>query len=737
MTTFTKMAVRSITLLLSCAALSVSADTQLEEITVTAQKREQGLQDVPIALSAFQSEFIEGVGAELIDDLARFTPALTTQASTQGEPNIYIRGIGSNDFGVGGDISVGVFIDDIYVGRISGAISDLADAERVEILKGPQGTLFGRNTIGGAISITTKKPGQETAGKVKVETGSYNKKRVDASIEGAVTDSVTMRLSGLYNRRDGWKHNDFDNTDVEDENNRGLRWTTVFNNDAGFDAMFKLNYDKIDVISRGPQSTNPLYANGDFYDDINSDLGDNGLEKRSLYDASVHLGWDWGDYEFQSITGVRDTDYKSRKDTTGSGSRDARLRTNIFVDARQYSQEFRLNFDDGGDLFWFLGTSIFYEDVEQDSLLESTNETVKYVIQDRQPAIFPFIAVDFPDGVDYYEYLENAGEYYSYAVYGDATWKFTEDWELTFGLRYTLDEKEHMVDSRGPEPDKLVFFGTENFPGVVYQDLPVDENDESWDAWTPRLVLRWNQSDSNMFYGSIAKGFKSGGFNSFAPGNPFDPEFVWSYELGNKSSWLDNRLQLNAALFYYDYEDLQVNNIEGAVVVLRNAGEAQGQGFEFDANWLISENWQLMLSGNYLDTEFKEFVAAIDNVATDLAGDQMPLAPELQFSATLMYDTMLNSGASVDARLSYSWSDDYYFSVSNTPDEYQDAFGTVDARIAWTDASSHWTVAVFGQNLTDEEYLVDAGGLAKYDLNAAIAVAAIGRTVGVSAAYQF
>ena len=751
---------------LSCSALSmvlcfttsaISAENQLEEVLVTAQKREQGLQDVPIALSAFQSDFIQGVGAELIDDLARFTPALTTQSSTQGEPNIYIRGIGSNDFGIGGDISVGVFIDDIYVGRISGAISDLADAERVEILKGPQGTLFGRNTIGGAISITTKKPGEEHAGKIKIETGSYNKRRVDASIEGGVTDNISMRLSGLYNRRDGWKDNDFDHSEVEDENNSAIHLTSVYNDNSNFEAMVKLSYDKVDVISRGPQSTNPLYANGGFFDDINSDLGDNGLEKREIYDTSLHLSWDWGDYSFKSISGYRDTDYDSRKDATGTGSRDARLRTNIFVEAQQYSQEFRLNFDDDGDLFWFLGASIFYEEVEQYSILESTNETVKVLGMKVNPVLFPFIIHEFPDGVDisenqqspgvycdldknpgnYCEDLNNSGEYYSYAVYGDATWKFIPDWELIVGLRYTLDEKEHVIDSRGPMPAKPLLGGLLNFEGMVYKDLPVEKNDESWDAWTPRIVLRWTQSENNMFYGSVSRGFKSGGFNSFTPGIPVDPEFVLSYELGNKSSWLDNRLQINAALFYYDYEDLQVNNIENNIVVLRNAAEAEGQGFEMDATWLLSENWQVMLSGNYLDTEFKEFVAAIDNEPTELSGETMPLAPEYQLSATLMYKQTLSSGAGLDARLSYSWSDEYYFTVGNTPDEYQQSYGTVDARVAWTDASDHWTVAVFGQNLADEDYLVEAGGLTKYDLDAPIVVSAIGRTAGISLAYQF
>ena len=709
---------------------------QLEEVLVSAQRRDQGLQDVPIALTAFQGDFIEAAGAELIDDLARYTPALTVQNSSQGEPNIYIRGIGSNDFGVGGDISVGVFIDDIYVGRIHGAIMDLADAERVEILKGPQGTLFGRNTIGGAISIVTKKPGEELAGRIKVEGGSYDKRRIDAAIEGAVTDNIAMRLSGLVNKRDGWKDNDFDNSEVENEDNSGAKLTAVYRPEGAFEAMFKLSYDEVDSTSRGPQSTNPIYANGGPYDSINSDLGDQGQEARELWDSSVHLSWDLDNYKFKSITGYRETDYRSRKDTTGTGSRDARLRTNITMDAEQYSQEFRLNFDDGGDLTWFAGASVFYENVNQGSLLESTNETIKVIGPTRDPA-FNLIIGDFPDGGNYYETLENGGKYYSYAAYGDVTWNFAEQWELITGLRYSLDEKEHFVESFGPTPVKPVFGGLLNFPGVVYQTAPRADNDERWDAWTPRAVLRWTESDNNMYYGSVSRGYKSGGFNSFLPNNDFDPEYVWSYELGNKSSWLDNRLQINTAIFYYDYEDLQVNNIENAIVVVRNAGEARGQGIEFDATWLFAENWQLMMSGNYLDAEFKKFTPAINNTPTDLSGQTMPLAPELQFSMTLIHNQLLSSGANIDYQLSYSWSDDYYFEVGNTKDEYQDSFGLLDGRIAWSSANANWELAVFGQNLTDEEYLSYAGGLAKYDLNAAVTSAALDRTLGASVEYRF
>ncbi|WP_169714043.1 TonB-dependent receptor domain-containing protein [Oceanicoccus sagamiensis] len=210
-----------------------------------------------------------------------------------------------------------------------------------------------------------------------------------------------------------------------------------------------------------------------------------------------------------------------------------------------------------------------------------------------------------------------------------------------------------------------------------------------------------------------------------------------SYELGNKSSWLENRLQFNAAYFYYDYEDLQVNNIEGALVVIRNAGEATGQGIEFDMTWLMTESLQLLVSGNYLNAEFDEFSPAIDNIPTDLSGETMPLAPEFQLSTSLLYNQVLSSGGEIDYRVSYSWTDEYYFEVGNTEEEAQDSFGLVDARIAWTSADTQWQVAVFGQNLTDEEYLNYAGGLAKYDLDAPITVSAIDRTFGASLEYSF
>jgi len=733
--------VNAILVSLTIAGLSAAVQAngyELEEITVTAQKREQGLQDVPLALTAFQADFIDNTHTELIDDLAKYTPSLTLQNSTQGEPNIYIRGIGSNNYGVGGDTSVGVFIDDIYVGRIHGSISDLADAERVEILKGPQGTLLGRNTIGGAINVTTKNPSEMTAGHLKIEGGSYNKRRIDGSIEGAVTDTTNVRLSGLINKRDGWKENDYDNSSVENENNSAVKLTAVYAPQDNFSATLKLGYDDLDIIARGPQSSNPLYSNGNAFDDIYSDLGNDAKEARELWDASLHLNWDRDDYALKSITGYRNTDYKSRKDTTGTGSRDTSLHTNTNMQAEQFSQEFRLNYDNNGDFIWFIGTSIFYEDVTQGSILESTNETIKNIGPTVDPSFTLLgLAAYFPDGENYYESLNNGGQYYSYAAYGDATWDFSDSLALTLGLRYTQDDKKHFIESYGPTPVKPLLGGLFNFPGVVYKTEDKVNSKKSWNAWTPRAVLNWTMSDTSKLYGSISRGYKSGGFNSFSPNNSFNPEYVWSYEAGLKSSLLENRLTLNAALFFYDYKDLQVNNIEGAVVVLRNAGKAQGQGLEFDATWMMSENWQLLVSGNYLEATFKEFTPAIGGVSTDLADKTMPLAPEFKLSVSLAHNQHLSNGDTVDYRLSYSWTDEYYFDIGNTPDEYQSNFALIDARIAWTSPNERWTVAVFGQNLTDVDYMTYAGGQAKYDLNAPIYVGAIGRTLGANADYRF
>jgi len=757
-------------IVLALTAVPGLADTAgyaLEEIIVTAQKRVESLQDVPIAISAFEGDFLDRANITNISDIAAHTPGFSSSAANPVSPQIFMRGIGTDDFGIASDPSVGLFIDGVYYGRAGGAITDLEDVQRIEVLKGPQGTLFGRNTIGGAISITTERPSDEVEGSVSVKLGKYDNKSISATFNTPIVeDKLHVRGSVKKTRQGGWQSNLQDGRDDGANTNNAsgrlsLTWmptevvdVTLKNNwsrtDENFGYQKALNVMGQDSVASANAVLQGFAAAAGYapqtidavaLDPINFDLGraDTAVAggpsvfDRHLRGHSVRIDWNLNEnYELTSVSAYRD--YTLTTAEPSGLSLDVFSTRAASEEVETYSQELRLNasFD---TIEWFIGLSAFRED----SAI-STEATAR--ISD--PFIASLIGAVWGVPFDVFYTLDEtstaSNRTDSYAAFGDTTWDLTEDWSLSLGLRYTYDKKAFGLNNPGfvgveldSNPD-LAASGIlvwENL-GVVFPsnldgvgEPVVDKQQDNWENLSGRVVLSHDFSEDIQSYFSVAQGYKSGGFNTVPGVNPatfeisnaaFAPEEVISYELGIKSSLLDSRLRVNAALFQYEYSDLQVvsEDPSSLAAVILNAGQATGTGLELDIAYLATENLQLSASMAWLEAEYDQFRIS-DSV--NLKGQELNRAPTFSGSLGLDYNIAIEMPGEVRLTANYSYTGEQRYTPTLGSDVIADdsklaiegAYGLVSGKISYISENQDWEVSLWGTNLTDEQYLAERG----------------------------
>jgi len=762
----------SAAIMLTLSAVPGLADTAgyaLEEIIVTAQKRAESLQDVPIAISAFEGDFLDRANITNISDVAAHTPGFSSTAANPALPQIYMRGIGTDDLGIASDPSVGFFIDGVYYGKAGGAITDLQDIQRIEVLKGPQGTLFGRNTIGGAISITTQRPSNEVEGSVSVKRGNYDHNSVSATFNSPlIEDQLYVRGSIKKTEQDGWQSNLQDGRDDgANTNNASGRLSLTWMPSENIEVTLKNNWSRTDENIGYHKALNVLgqesidsanavlqgFATAAGYapetiaavalDPINFDLGTADTTvaggpaffDRRLRGHSVNVNWDLNEnYQFTSISAYREY---SANSTRPSGVPFDLIVIDGSEEVETYSQEFRLNasFD---TIEWFVGVSAFREDAA--SFSQATSR-----ISDPSTAALISAVWGVPFDVFYVldESSAASNRTDSYAVYGDTTWDFSEDWSLSLGIRYSRDEKTFELNNPG-----FAGVGLDSNPDfaasgiLVWENLGVvfpsnldgvgvsvsDKKQADWQNLSGRVVLSHDLSEDIQTYFSVAQGYKSGGFNTVPGVNPatleisnaaFDPEEVISYELGIKSSLFDSRLRLNAALFQYEYADLQVfaEDPTSLAAVILNAGGATGTGLELDVVYLASENLRLSASMAWLEAEYDEFRIS-DSV--NLKGQELTRAPTFSGPLGLDYNIDIELPGELRLTANYSYTGEerqapYLESdliADDTSLAIEDAYGLVSAKMSYTSEDQDWEVSLWGTNLTDEQYLAERGDLA-------------------------
>lgn len=685
----------------------------LEEIVVTARKRSESLQETPISVTAFTSEALAERGMESTRDLGAYTPNLVSSNGSAVSGNnsagsFFIRGIGQIDFTLNADPGVGLYVDEVYIARAMGSVMELLDLEAVEVLRGPQGTLFGRNTIGGAISLRSRPPAQEFGATAEVELGSDNLRRARVSADLPVTSTLLTRFSASYTQRDGFVHRLADGIDLGDTNALAARIATrwlpsdavtvdlvidgsrhreespptkaaALDGASAFGAFHNGVAAGSSACVPPPGSFtdracfNSQFLTGDSYTTHATNHSQSDLD---AWGASLTVTVEPGDaLTFKSITAYRDTEALGFRD--GDNSPHVIAQTQDVWDHRQFSQELQLAGSVSDDaLEWIIGLYYFEEQGTNINLVN-----------------FAPIAIRSGGAVD------ND----STALFGQATWHLTDAFSITGGLRYTdetrrFDPDQFVIEDRNPDPAARLPTG---FPLV-----PPDEVATSISELTPYLNLAYQWSDDVMTYVTYAEGFKSGGFTQRVfpplPATPsFRPEFVKSYELGAKFTGFDQRLRLNAATFFTDYTDLQVLALIGVAPTTQNAAAAEIRGFELELSARPVAELTFEAGVGYVDAEYTSIGSQVIGLS---ASSEFAQIPKWTGNASIAYRFNFGSGAVLTPRVDWSYHSDVFMDAINTPAIHQGSYDLLGASLTWLSADQHWQARLSGTNLTDERY---------------------------------
>lgn len=746
-----------------------STDWLIEEITVTARKREEGLQSTPLSISAFSGESLEFRGVDKVDAIADFTPNLSfgnspTFGGASNSAAIYIRGIGQKEFVPTVDPGVGLYVDGVYIARSVGGILDLIDIERVEVLRGPQGTLFGRNTIGGAISITTRKPAEEFSGRAAVTYGTDDRLDVVGSVNVPLADNLFSSFSAGRLAQDGYVHRP-DGTNLGDEDTltgrAALRWLASPALEVNFSvegtrsrengpAFTLIGIDKGEVINRGTGAVDP---NTPPMALINNQMASflagwpaPGLGGPDAYDPCVFLPGAIpgvpsdinpavpGCYDDRYIRGkgenlgtapaFSDTDIRAANLTVDWQIND-RLSAKSITAWRDLDADFAR---DGDHSPLRVSQYLDHMDLRQFSQEFQLNgnsmaDRLHWVLglyyfkeSGDNENILNFVMSKFRSG--------GAIDNESWAGFFQGSYDITDQWHLTVGLRHTSEDKEFRPDqvilenyfagSGDPKLDAPFMQAGQRILPYLWKKQSLSEN-------TPMVNLSYDWNDDLMVYGSYSEGFKSGGFTQrvFPPivagftapaGTPdidlipeFAPEYVKVYEVGFKYSTPGRGLRLNGAMFHTKYDDLQVQVFTSVAPVTKNAASATINGFELEMQAVPADGWFAEAAIGYLDAGYDK----VDPVETWLfKSDKFERVPEWSMSAALSRQFDLAGVGTLTPRVDWSWRSKVYNDSFNSPPLVQPDFSLVNTNLTFTDKSGHYDVVAAVRNLTDKEYMI-------------------------------
>ncbi|MCB1680011.1 MAG: TonB-dependent receptor [Halioglobus sp.] len=700
------------------AAQVALAQPKLEEVLVTAQKRAQDIQDVPISITAFSGAYLEENGVKTVEDVARLTPNFTISNSSQQTNNrIAIRGIGSvGNSGI--EPSVGVFIDGVYYPRPGAVIGQLLDIASFEVLRGPQGTLFGRNTPMGALNVTTNNPSYETEGMVEIGYGDYDALEVGGVFNTPFTDKIAGRLAVKYADRDGYGENILTGDEFGAREDTNIRGKVSFDLSDRLSVLVTADYSEIDAgggaIEVLNSTANPrldgtlkaLFGNGvttrDSYDhDVSQEHLDDLHDEQS--GLAVDINYDFSNgIRLRSITAYREWE----ADVYESALRipaNMVLRDTLY-ETETRSQEFQLISPGGETIDWVAGLFYYEEEYTIDQAFDAGEDyctpTVAALVGGPQGALCDTLQQDRMVESLFTQDLD------SIAVFGQATWNLSEAFTLTLGARYTKDEKDGDFDQVVNNPFGALVRTNETVLGM--------ERSDEKSTWFGNV--NWFVTQDIMLFATASTGYKSGGFNSeggnVALGEEkriFGPEEASNFELGIKSTLLDGTMTANVTAYRTDLEDFQDRLFDGLSFVVVNAGEVRQQGVEADLAWAPLEQLSLRAGISYLDSEYLEF----DNAPglpggppQDLEGESKPYSPEWQSSLSADWSADLTGGTQWFVGASWSWIDEQNLGgvSNNNPQSVQDAYSLVNARVGIRAASGDWSVTLFGNNLTDEDY---------------------------------
>ncbi len=738
---------------LVCTDLAAAADQDaaagLEEIVVTANRREENLQSVPLSITAFSGAELQAQGISDLKGITERTPGFTMGEFNPGQTQLYIRGIGSNEDGAGGDQSVVVFVDEVYIGRSAGQDVDLFDLERVEVLRGPQGTLFGRNVVGGAISVTSSKPTAETRTALEGTYGSYGTTTLRGFASGGLSDNLFGKISFSSRRRDGYLENQygkyaslsgqsgtssFGYPDRLRKVNRdsiraALRWVP---SDA-VELNVTASYGTVDedgatrhvipgtasvatggrVISAQHAALMPGYDD-DYLKVINDQAG---RFTNDIVGVTARLDWKMTPgVLFTGIAAHREVDAINIEPWLGSIALSRVLASTgqgpfTYGGNNDYSDnsvtdslEFRLTSQGEDRLTWVAGLYLLQEDNYR---LETNSTALRFIANKALTGT----GLNFNNDVAADDQTIKAK---SYAVFGQVGYDFTERLSGVFGGRWTSDDKKQRR------------IGTPNALNPRTNFNLTSEAD--WSEFTGKVGLNFKVSDDVFLYATASQGYKAGGFQGFAPSavaasTPFDPETALSYELGAKTEWLDRRLRLNASVFQTDYEDLQIlqslvpiNSPPGTpgVLITQNAANAEIKGAELEFSVAPMAGLTLQGGITVLDTAFKDFFvpagyqAPTGQAATNTSrvGKKLRNAPDLAYNVLARYRHGLANGDSLSYQIDWRHKDEVNSDPDNLAFAFIPAYDLSDLRVTWANESGNVEIEGWVTNLFNENYLI-------------------------------
>jgi len=741
------------------AALCMPALAQqlvLEEVVVTAQKRAQSLSDVPISVNAVGGDTMRNASLMDLADLTPYIPNFQKSDTVLGQ-YLVIRGIGSG-INQGFEQSVVQFVDDVPLGRGPLARVPFADLDRIEVMRGPQNVLFGKNAVAGALAMVTAQPTDEFTGRLLLEyEPEYQTSLVTGMLSGPITDSLRGRLSVRYYDDGGYYENNLNGDDEanrEDQTIRGiLSWDitdnlqadlkverTSFQLDGRTDELI-FGYGNREEGSPFAGLTYPQIAGlvGQFTgQDIGSDDGEQNYRRNTNIDevseldadnVTLTLNWGIGDATLTSVSAYLGYETDEFLDSDGSGI-DAFTQTQQ-EEYDQFTQEIRLVSPGGETIDWIVGAYYMDWELDFDADFLVDDESLWSALGALGPAIGRPDLAALGALSNLLNQRRYAGDSETYAAFGQATWNMSDVTRLTLGARYTREDKSgtrrmDVFNSATGELDitqaaiASAVFGVDwanlgEATGGVFpvHDLAADRSESSF---TPSAVFEWDVGEDVMLYGSVATGFKAGGFD--ARGNradnfEYEDENVLSFELGAKGRYLDGRLEVNAALFHSQYDDLQVSQFDGTLgFVVGNAAEATSQGLELDGRLLLTDGLTWSFAAAYLDFEFDDYqnatCSALDTLLTgetlcDRTGETNIYSPEWSASTSFDYFTSISRSWDFRARLDVNYKAEHFVEVTLNPDIEQDAYTQINAQLALE--SGNWIFALVGKNLTDEEIL--------------------------------
>lgn len=786
------------TLALALAPVAALAQPMLEEVVVTAQKRTESLQDVPIAVAAMSGEKINDQGITNLEELTLYIPNVNINQG-QAQPNLYIRGVGSGT-NVGFEQSVGMYIDGVYSGRGALAAVPLTmDLERVEVLKGPQGILFGKNTIGGAINITTAKPSFENEGMVDaLYSDDHGEQIYNLMLNGEITDRIAGRLAVRYDGMDGWWDNKLLKEQGPNSDNWYGRAGLLFDASDNVEVIVKYEYGDFQSDDRPAvvyQSDQPLNFRDedvipivDDRDKAAFDLSDNSEVRTDV--GALTVNWDLGSATFTSISAY--SKYDLKRQTNSDFAATESLHRTQDEDFEQWSQELRLVSPGGETLDWIAGAYAEHAELSVNRVSTAADFALSGPI-----SVGALVAL--PDTTPEPTSFDQDTD--AYAAFAQLTYNLTDTVRVTGGLRFNHEKKEldksvtSQVGGRGTSlglPELIVR------ANPATRAIIADTRSHDWsgldrdkDKWTWSFNTQWDATDNAMLYASVSTGFKSGGFDeaysgagdlirlsdSIITGEPngqtipgADPsilevtdETVLAYELGAKMGLLDGAAELNIALFRSEFDDLQTSSLVGDVFRVGNAGEAITQGVEIDGRWAITERLTFGGSLAYLDATYDEFkgatctipqtvdpvanpgclnedgsnIVAGENGGQDLSDEDLIFAPEWSSNLNVTYIYPFNNGLELLASVDMNYSDEYYSALDLDPNTKHDDVTLWNARIALGGENDKWSVALIGKNLSDETTYAWKNDVPLSASNSYFGIPQRPRSVAIQARYRF